>query len=742
MEPVGGQGTPSRQYELLGLLGEGGFGAVYLARFLGEGGFEKLVAVKVLNADLEDMVEIARRLRDEARILGLLRHRSIVGVDRLTKLDGRWAVVMEYVVGEDLAQLVRRDRVPTGPALEIIADVASALHAAWHMIGPNGQPLHLLHRDLKPANIRITPDGDVKVLDFGVARAEFDTREAATRSIAFGTPSYMPPERLDLMPDGPEGDIYALGVVLFELVTQERLPQTSANPKRHDRVLSEAQERLRALNIPPQVLQLVLDCMAYEPEARPNARDLEARAVRLSRVLGEDPLRTWAQRGVAREGHGYAPIGGSLSGVVLTEEPPSLLTAWERPAARPQLARTPTPSLVPARTGVCERTPPPLAAPPLAFSPPILANRVPSPLVEGQTARAPACFPDGPLDDPEATRVFPRAPATPSPAAPLGLAQRAPSFGAPAPTSSGSLKNIPSPPPLRMTPPSPGPSLGAPAQASPPLNRPSLSGAAAPAVSPAPPPSPVLAKVAPSGAQPSPGVVLQAKQSPRSAGAAPGGLGVKAAPSGAQPSPGVVQPQTALGRGFSSTPEPPAYREHRSSPAAKAQPVSPPRSRALALGAALFGVVLGGIGVAYHYLGAAEAEVEAPLVEEAPTVVEPTVPEPAPIPGPTVPDPGMPVVEVPTVNTPIVEPPKEPVSPKPKKATIRFVGDARSVVLQLDADPWALSNEAIVVPPGKYEIQAAFGTKGLAAAGWVTVKPGEVVTLECLARYGRCVVDK
>ncbi|MBK7756169.1 MAG: serine/threonine protein kinase [Deltaproteobacteria bacterium] len=289
MEPIIGQGSPARQYELLGLLGEGGFGAVYLARFLGEGGFEKLVAVKVLNADLEDMVEIARRLRDEARILGLLRHRSIVGVDRLTRLDGRWAVVMEYVVGEDLAQLVRRGRVPTGPALEIIADVASALHAAWHMVGPNGQPLHLLHRDLKPANIRLTPDGDVKVLDFGVARAEFDTREAATRSVAFGTPSYMPPERLDLMPDGPEGDIYALGVVLFELLTQARLPQTSANPKRHDRVLSEADQRLRALDVPPQALELVLHCMAYEPEARPRAQDLEARAVRLSRALGEDP---------------------------------------------------------------------------------------------------------------------------------------------------------------------------------------------------------------------------------------------------------------------------------------------------------------------------------------------------------------------------------------------------------------------------------------------------------------------
>ncbi|MBK9648108.1 MAG: serine/threonine protein kinase [Deltaproteobacteria bacterium] len=711
MEPITGQGPPARQYELLGLLGEGGFGAVYLARFLGEGGFEKLVAVKVLNADLEDMVEIARRLRDEARILGLLRHRSIVGVDRLTRLDGRWAVVMEYVVGEDLTQLVRRGRVPTGPALEIIADVASALHAAWHMVGPNGQPLHLLHRDLKPANIRLTPDGDVKVLDFGVARAEFDTREAATRSVAFGTPSYMPPERLDLMPDGPEGDIYALGVVLFELLTQARLPQTSANPKRHDRVLSEADQRLRALDVPPQALELVLHCMAYEPEARPKAQDLEARAVRLSRALGDDPLRTWAQRGVARAGHGYAPIGGSLSGVVLTEEPPSLLTAWERPAPRPQPARTPTPSLVPARTMLRDRTPTPPAAPPIVAPPPLLANRASLPLVEAQTMRAPVDFPELPRDEGEPTRVFPRAPAPPSPPSPpatFGVAPRASLPGVPAPAPEVSPINSPRPPPpLRMTPPSPSP-----------------------------PPTPPLVRGAPSGAQPSPEVRPPLTQAPQSAApAAP----LRATTSGAQPSPG-ARPPSALPRGQRSTPEPLPHRERGG-------------SRALVLGAVLCGVVFGGILLAVQRLGEEEAEVvEVAPVEVAPGVelpIEPAPPEPPgeqappePVPAPPEPDP---VEPGPPIER---EPPSDPTPPPPNKAsktkkpTARATGDASSVVLIHNTDVFDVGTVPIAVPPNDYQILASFAGGPLLSAGHVTLKAGDVVTLECLERYGRCVVDK
>jgi serine/threonine protein kinase len=709
MEPIGGPGPPARQYELLGLLGEGGFGAVYLARFLGEGGFEKLVAVKVLNADLEDMVEIARRLRDEARILGLLRHRSIVGVDRLTRLDGRWAVVMEYVVGEDLAQLVRRGRVPTGPALEIIADVASALHAAWHMLGPNGQPLRLLHRDLKPANIRLTPDGDVKVLDFGVARAEFDTREAATRSVAFGTPSYMPPERLDLMPDGPEGDIYALGVVLFELLTQTRLPQTSANPKRHDRVLDEAHQRLRALDVPPQARQLVLDCMAYEPEARPSAGDLEVLAVRLSRALGEDPLRTWARRGITRDGHGYAPIGGSLSGVVLTEEPPSLLTAWERPAARPQPARTPTPSLVPARTEVHDRTPPPVVD-----APPLLANRASLPLVEGQTAPAP-------VNAPDATRASPKAPA--SPPAPFGP-----------PPWPASPPNPQSPPPPQRSPPSPAPALSSP----PPKTSPAPQPPGPPVLSP--PPSPAPLKGAPSGAQPSPAAVSPVKPSPpSSAPAAP----VKAAPSGAQASPGVRPPSA---RGQSAPPGPLPHRDRGGSPAMTAQTAGPPRSRAAILGAVLCGVVFGGILLAYQRLGVEDAVDVAPVEEATQPPVDPGPPEnQGPPVDPRPPEnPGPPENPRPPVDPRPPEPPPPPPTktPKTKNPTARATGDATSVVLRHNPDVFDVGGAPVSVPPNDYEILASFDGASLLLAGRVTLKAGDVVILECLVKFRKCEVDK
>ncbi|MBK9366757.1 MAG: protein kinase [Deltaproteobacteria bacterium] len=516
--------------------------------------------------------------------------------------------------------------------------------------------------------------------------------------MAFGTPSYMPPERLDLMPDGPEGDIYALGVVLFELLTQARLPQTSANPKRHDRVLNEADQRLRALDVPPQVLELVLHCMAYEPEARPKAQDLEAQAVRMSRALGEDPLRTWAQRGVARAGHGYAPIDGSLSGVVLTEEPPSLLTAWERPAARPPLARTPTPSLVPARTKLHDRTPTPPVAPPVMVFPPALVNRPALPLVEAQTARAPASFPELPRAEAEPTRVFPRAPAPPSPPSPaatFGVAPRASLSGIPAPAPEVSPINSPHPPPLRMGPPSP-----------------------------APPPAPPLAKGAPSGAQPSPEVRPPLKQSPQSAApAAP----LKATTSGAQPSPD-ARPPSALPRGQRSTPEPLPHRERGG-------------SRALVLGAVLCGVVFGGILLAVQRLGAEEAEVEevAPA-QEAPGV-ELGPPEPVVEPAPPEPDPVEPERD-PAENLKPPPPPREPPPPKSKNPTARATGDAISVVLRHGENVFKVGAKAITVPPNDYEILASFDGGPLLLAGRVTLKSGDVVTLECLIKYRRCVVDK
>lgn len=322
-----------RRYEILNVLGVGGFGTVYRARFVGEGGFSKEVALKVLKPDMEGVADVAQRLRDEARVLGLLRHRAIVQVDRLTQLDGRWTVVMEYIEGQDLSKLIRLGPLPPGPALEITAEVAGALHAANTRPGPNGQPLRLVHRDLKPSNIRLTTYGEVKVLDFGIARAEFEAREALTRSLSFGTPDYMSPERLDHQGDTPAGDVYALGLVLLEMVVGRRLGRSSANAERHAIRMDEARFMLNEAKVPEALGNLVMECLAYSPAQRPSADDLERRCLALSRELGPMPLRAWAEEAMARL---PAPRTPNNPPILASLTPPS-----QSHGSRPQGAQTP-----------------------------------------------------------------------------------------------------------------------------------------------------------------------------------------------------------------------------------------------------------------------------------------------------------------------------------------------------------------------------------------------------------------
>ena len=221
-----------RRYEIESLLGKGGFGSVYRARYVGEGGFSKVVALKVLNKNMADLEEVLARLRDEARLLGMLRHRAIVRADRLVRLADRWAVVMECVEGVDLKRVLAHKPVPAGTAIEVIGEVAGALHAAWNTEGPDGKPIRLIHRDIKPSNILLTAYGEIKVLDFGIARADFKEREAETRAFGMGSLPYMAPERLDFR-DTAAADVYALGVVFFELVTGRAFGRASAVPERH-----------------------------------------------------------------------------------------------------------------------------------------------------------------------------------------------------------------------------------------------------------------------------------------------------------------------------------------------------------------------------------------------------------------------------------------------------------------------------------------------------------------------------
>jgi len=183
-----------RTVRFLETIGTGGFGSVYLAEVHARGGFVQRLAVKVLSAELAASSDVAARHRDEARLLALLNHDNIVKVVDMVEIDGRPALLMEVVDGVDGGALLRHAPLPARAAVEVGQAVASALRFASETPEPGtGRPLAVVHRDIKPANILISRHGGVKVLDFGIARGDFD-REGRTESVQFGTARYMAPE--------------------------------------------------------------------------------------------------------------------------------------------------------------------------------------------------------------------------------------------------------------------------------------------------------------------------------------------------------------------------------------------------------------------------------------------------------------------------------------------------------------------------------------------------------------------
>lgn len=354
--------TEGRRYRVLGVLGRGGFGTVYRADLLGEGAFVRPVALKVLNADLSDAGTVAQRLRDEARLLGRIRHRAVVHVDGLVRLDDRWTIVMEYVDGVDLSRLlVRQGPAPTRPAFELAGEVASALHVVHSWPGVDGRPLGILHRDLKPANLILTGAGEVKVLDFGVARADFDSREANTQSIRFGSPGYVAPERLEGV-ERPEGDVYSLGVVLYELLTARPFGKTTVRKERHAEQLDQACAHLPPL--PDDATRLLRRMLSWEPQERPSNREVERVCRDLAPALAGPYLRDWAEQVVPAvlASRVLEPAGKDFSTDLLTERAATTEASGGAPALeRPQTSTLD--DLLPA-TPALPPPPPPLPSPP------------------------------------------------------------------------------------------------------------------------------------------------------------------------------------------------------------------------------------------------------------------------------------------------------------------------------------------------------------------------------------------
>ncbi len=206
----------ARRFHFIRQVATGGFGTVFLCKVMHADGFSRIVAVKLLNAQWSDNEEVTSRIRDEARLLGLLRHRHIVEVLDLTSIDGRTAVVMEYLEAVDLRFLSAAlkeagQMMPPRVALEAVSQVSSALDAAYNRPPMAGdKPLRVIHRDIKPSNIMLDAHGVAKVLDFGVAQSEIESREANTQELQFGSVEYMAPERLFFEPETPASDVNLL----------------------------------------------------------------------------------------------------------------------------------------------------------------------------------------------------------------------------------------------------------------------------------------------------------------------------------------------------------------------------------------------------------------------------------------------------------------------------------------------------------------------------------------------------
>jgi eukaryotic-like serine/threonine-protein kinase len=199
---------------------------IYLARQTGLGSFERHVVLKTILRERAADQRFVTMFLDEAKLAATLNHQNVAQVYEVDQADGAYFMAMEYVHGENtraiLETTIRRGwTVPLELAVMIISGAAAGLHHAHERHGKNGQPLNIVHRDVSPANIMVGYDGSVKVLDFGIAKAE----ERATKTMGGtikGKYGYMSPEQCKGKPIDRRSDIFALGIVLYELTTLRR----------------------------------------------------------------------------------------------------------------------------------------------------------------------------------------------------------------------------------------------------------------------------------------------------------------------------------------------------------------------------------------------------------------------------------------------------------------------------------------------------------------------------------------
>mgnify|MGYP001576279867 CR=1 FL=1 len=262
------------KYLLLERLNVGGMAEVFVAKAFGVEGFERILAIKKILPTMAEDEEFITMFIDEARISVQLNHANIVHIHELGKHDDAYYIAMEYVSGRDLRAILERFRrrkeiMPTAMAVFIATRICEGLDYAHRKKDARGAELHIIHRDISPQNILLSYEGEVKLIDFGIAKAA-NRSQKTQAGILKGKFGYMSPEQVRGMPIDRRSDIFAVGVLLYEMLTGEKLFVGESDFSTLEKVRNAEIPSLRRFNpdIPQRLEAVVRKALARNQEER------------------------------------------------------------------------------------------------------------------------------------------------------------------------------------------------------------------------------------------------------------------------------------------------------------------------------------------------------------------------------------------------------------------------------------------------------------------------------------------
>lgn len=311
------------KYEVIRRLARGGMGEVLLAREPAAGG--RLVALKALLPHLADEPGVVERFAAEARVATALRHDNIVATEEAGQSDGNFYIVMEYVRGAPLSDVLRATsengaRIPIGVATRVICDVLVGLSYAHEAVGEDGAPLGIIHRDISPTNIMVSSSGVTKILDFGIAKSRH-ARERTATGVLKGKVRHMAPEQANGESVDGRADLFSAGTVFWEMMTGEPLLPGDDVQALTALVLGPLRAPSEVVDdVPPALSAIVMTMLERDPARRHPSCAAAARA-----------LSTWLEASGA--GATRAEVAAWLAAAV-----PEVEGTLEAPAPPPAVA--------------------------------------------------------------------------------------------------------------------------------------------------------------------------------------------------------------------------------------------------------------------------------------------------------------------------------------------------------------------------------------------------------------------